>query len=554
MTCKIRFNKNLEQSALLQQLKQHKLFAPLLDFFNTPDQLELMQAVLQAPEKILTIAELKKLLAYDAGLDQEFYQDDGTNTAIELLKNSRDISLNIPFLLQVDLQNLQKLARVSKYYTDSTYLIKKFFAEKPLQQPAYFLPFLQPAILSAMLQILPDQQQVAVCIVDNLNPLLRIKAMQAIREKIASFPKIPFTYANLLMSEECNLRCLYCFEPRQARDKSVISFETAKQVLRKLDYQATVNFLGGEPMLCLDLMKQICEWGWEQRNFKFALTTNGQIIDRQFFRDYLKYFSAVQLSCDGPETPNDLNRGKGAFKKIMEFYHALREETGRYPYLHMVLSRRSVPYLLDTVKWFYEMHKISPLAASLRWLPGDAGEWQEKDFACYAEQLNLLKKWYLENNMQKTDFAVQAFAKAEKDVLQLENKERAPLCDNADFCGAGKFYAVILPDGTMVPCQNDLWCGNKKARSMMEIPLTEDIFPESYLRELKMKDIPQCNECQQWGCCVCPGSFFFHGQSYTVPDKNWCRAGKMLISTAQSYVDELIKISPALAGKVPKNC
>ncbi|MDR2410853.1 MAG: hypothetical protein LBE13_22450, partial [Bacteroidales bacterium] len=127
---------------------------------------------------------------------------------------------------------------------------------------------------------------------------------------------------------------------------------------------------------------------------------------------------------------------------------------------------------------------------------------------------------------------------AEQDNLGIDNQEKPPLRDTDNFCAAGRSLMAILPSGNIVPCHHEYWCAPDE-RGYEEIGIDDDSPGINHMSELCMKDIPECNACPQWGCCVCPGSFYFHSKKYTVPDKNWCRAGKMLIETAKSYVEEL---------------
>jgi sulfatase maturation enzyme AslB (radical SAM superfamily) len=535
---KMNFKANETESSILVQLSRNKIFGPLKSFLHEEDIKLLNKVALSALVKKITIAELKTLLSYSE-LDKDLIPQQELSLLISLLKGNSNIILPLPYIVRLNKKILKKLMRINKYYYNGSYLFQKFSSEKILKKEEFFLPFLQESVLLALCEALPEWQNVSVGILNDLNPLLNIKAMLAIKQKVKENPDIQPKAATLIMSEDCNLRCIYCYEPHQKRDKTVLTFETAKQVLRKFDRDCRVTFFGGEPMLHVDLMKQICEWGWEYRNFSFEMVTNGQVIDREFFRDYAKYFSYVQLSCDGPETVQEINRGHGSFRRAMNFYKVFKEETGFYPTLHTVLSKYSIPYLFDSVKWFYKMELSDQNnKVSLRWLPGDANTWVEEDFALYAEQLVLIKDWYLKNNIRKTIFSIRAFAQAEKDLLGIENPEKTPLRDCDAFCSAGRTLMAVLPSGIMVPCHHEYWCG-KEDRVYEELAINEDSPGLNHMSELSLKDIPECNSCPQWGCCVCPGSFFFHSKSYTTPDKNWCRAGKMLIETAKSYVEDL---------------
>ena len=538
MTTKISFKQKETTESILKQLNQNKLFEPLTAFLYQEDIVDLTCAVEKAKVTEMTIAELKETLVYRKELDRNMVSEQEVSVLENILQNNSTLQLELPYIIKLNKKNTKKMFRISKYYQQNSFLFQKFSGRNFLKNEHFFLPFLQIPVLFAMLNVLSDTQKISVVILYGLDELISIKAMLAINKKVKENPNIQPSGATLIMSEECNLRCNYCYEPQQKRDKTVLTFEKAKQVLRKFDRDSVITFFGGEPMLHIELMKQICEWGWEYRNFKFDLVTNGQIIDRAFFRDYAKYFDYVQLSCDGPEAANDINRGHGSFKRAMEFYEAFKEETGRYPTLHPVLSKYSMPYLLDIVKWFYQFESTRGETKSLRWLPGDAHIWEETDFQIYAEQLALVKDWYLENDIRVTGFSIRAFAQAEHDLLGLNNNEKMPLRGAEQFCSAGRTLMAILPSGNIVPCHHEYWCAEDE-RIYEEIGLNDDSPGVNHMSELCMCDIPECNSCPQWGCCICPGSFFFHSKSYTTPDKNWCRAGKMLIETAKSYAEDL---------------
>ncbi|GBR73924.1 radical SAM/SPASM domain-containing protein [Candidatus Termititenax aidoneus] len=539
---KLSFRRELVKAELTEQLSQDKLLGALYPFFDDNNFDAILKSIQESVEIKISIGELKKLIMYKAETDKYLVNEQEMKSLIDILKaNSNDISLRMPYLIKVNKDNFLKILRVDKYYNDSSYMFKKMPSKYIRDNLEFVLPFQHTALLLAMCQVLADEQIVKIAVLSDLDALIKVKAMLAINKKVKENPKIQPDSATLIMSEECNLRCVYCYEPHQKRDKTVMTFETAKQVLRKFDRDCKITFFGGEPMLNIELMKQICEWGWEYRNFSFEMITNGQVIDREFFRNYVKYFKYVQLSLDGPRAANDLNRGHGSFQRGMEFYNVFQEETGWAPTIHPVLSKYSVPYLLDMVKWFYNIEKMRDTKLPLRWLPGDSSTWTEEDFGVYAEQLVLLKKWYLENDIRQSHFAVLAFSLAEEKLLNIKQDgtwHNEPRYNESHFCSAGRTLMAVLPSGKMVPCHHEYWCAPED-RIYSELDINEDSPGINHMSEMCMRDIPKCNACPQWGCCVCPGSFYLHGKTYTEPDQNWCRAGKMLIEVAKNYVEEL---------------
>ena len=93
-----------------------------------------------------------------------------------------------------------------------------------------------------------------------------------------------------IVTEDCNLRCSYCYITHKSSNKKM-SFEVAKKFI---DYVLSeemirpkgviLDFIGGEPLLEIKLIDQICdyfklktyilnyEWYWD---YRINITTNG---------------------------------------------------------------------------------------------------------------------------------------------------------------------------------------------------------------------------------------------------------------------------------------
>ena len=63
----------------------------------------------------------------------------------------------------------------------------------------------------------------------------------------------------LLLTNSCNLNCIYCYEHNKAPES--MSFETAKEILdseligRDMEVPVIIDLFGGEPFLNFELMK-----------------------------------------------------------------------------------------------------------------------------------------------------------------------------------------------------------------------------------------------------------------------------------------------------------
>ena len=105
------------------------------------------------------------------------------------------------------------------------------------------------------------------------------------------------TSAYLILTENCNLRCKYCFEQNS---RTVTSYMPESTALKVVDYlignalklkeagrnqvKAGITFFGGEPCLCPELMEKVVEYGVAQANekgvdFDFSIITNGTIYN-----------------------------------------------------------------------------------------------------------------------------------------------------------------------------------------------------------------------------------------------------------------------------------
>jgi uncharacterized protein len=140
----------------------------------------------------------------------------------------------------------------------------------------------------------------------------------------------PVQLIDMLITEDCNCRCDYCFihgkRPRRMTEEIVratVDFLLVKsQSLKDVE----LLFLGGEPLLAFDLMQLAVDYG-EFRSrclgklLTFAMTTNGTLFDEEkltFCRDHgIKFL----LSIDGDRETHNLHRkfadGRGSYDAVV---------------------------------------------------------------------------------------------------------------------------------------------------------------------------------------------------------------------------------------------
>lgn len=203
----------------------------------------------------------------------------------------------------------------------------------------------------------------------------------------------------LLITYDCNLRCTYCYEPKKAHRQ--MSVESAKNVLRKtidgLDdtYDSViVQFMGGEPLLRFDLVREVSEWLWgldlKVRIKNVHAPTNGTVLTPEM-RTWLvknKERFSLALSFDGKRLMQDINRSGSAADIDMAFF----AETFPDVAVKMTLSPDTIGGFCEGYKYLHDQgfHEIGPSLAI-----GDNIGWQQKHLRVLREQLDLLVQYFI---------------------------------------------------------------------------------------------------------------------------------------------------------------
>lgn len=203
----------------------------------------------------------------------------------------------------------------------------------------------------------------------------------------------------LLITYDCNLRCSYCYEPKKAHFK--MTAETAKTCLRQtidsLDdsYDSViVQFMGGEPMLNFDLIRDVSEWLWSQ-TFKVKVRnvhapTNGTVLTHEM-KEWLvanKDKFSLALSFDGDRLMHNMNRSGSADEIDLSFF----AETFPDVSIKMTLSPDTIGNFYEGYRFLIEQgfRQIGPSLAI-----GDNIGWRNEHLGIMKQQLDLLVEYFL---------------------------------------------------------------------------------------------------------------------------------------------------------------
>ena len=181
-------------------------------------------------------------------------------------------------------------------------------------------------------------------------------------------------YLRISLTEQCNLRCKYCFVNDIVDKSSNITEELfckAVEMLIQNSRNPRIQYFGGEPLLRMELI----ELGHEILNaakkkgqidsFIEEIVTNGTLLTKDKIDFFVNNEMGLIFSVDGWKEIHDKNRvdiyGKGSFNTVIEKFQAFIESGGKAEII--ITPNKDNIELLDQITQFfvetYDLKKVS---------------------------------------------------------------------------------------------------------------------------------------------------------------------------------------------------
>lgn len=163
----------------------------------------------------------------------------------------------------------------------------------------------------------------------------------------------------ILPTEQCNFRCVYCYELFQRTFLDVVSIESIKAFVDKnlCNYSALkVSWFGGEPLVSFDILEELSDsfimtCKKYHKPYHSSITTNGSLL-RPDSWNRLKHchITDLQLTLDGLKTTHDKQRisqsGEGTWDKIIENLRYFRDNIHTHT-IHIMLRTNITRQIYD---------------------------------------------------------------------------------------------------------------------------------------------------------------------------------------------------------------
>jgi uncharacterized protein len=248
----------------------------------------------------------------------------------------------------------------------------------------------------------------------------------------------------------CNLRCVYCYAANvRFGGGGDMTFETAQQAVDLMGSGPfTLQFAGGEPLLNLPLMEKVMEYTHARfPDVRFAVQTNGTLLDEKAAALFKRYRVAIGVSLDGKVKTSEKQRGQSAsaLNGIL-----LLNAHGLCANITAVVTRENADKLCEIVDMAVYLQNVRGIGLDLLRKAGRAGE---SDSPAQCADKDALQRGlralyhHLEevNRLLPHPIIVREFEKTR--------------CQFAHGVGDGVYcYAaqgdsyVVLPDGDCYPC------------------------------------------------------------------------------------------------------
>ena len=314
----------------------------------------------------------------------------------------------------------------------------------------------------------------------------------------------------LLISQDCNMRCKYCFASTgdYGKGRKLMSIETGKKALDFLIEKSEdrkfleVDFFGGEPMMNFDAVKAIVEYGRQReketgKEFRFTITTNGLVMNDEQLDFINKEMKNVVLSIDGRKEVHDRMRptanGKGTYDLIVDNFKRFRAVRGdKEYYVRGTYTKYNLDFSEDVIHLYemgFDQISVEPVMAD----PKQPYAITEGDLAKIFKEYEVLAKKI--SKILNSGKFVNFFH------FMIDLDQGPCAIKRLRGCGSGNEYIAVSPDGEIYPCHQFVGIEKFKMGNIYDGTFDLDIKKEFAASHVYSK--PECKKC--WAKFYCSG-------------------------------------------------
>lgn len=339
----------------------------------------------------------------------------------------------------------------------------------------------------------------------------------------------------LILTDKCNLNCIYCFEnnKNEPEKKESMTLETAKNAIDTLfkyslkEDPLNILFFGGEPLLKIKTINQLFYYSLDKayannKQIHFTITTNGTLLNENNIKFLNKTKMSVLLSIDGGLDEQNFNR---PFRNGQTYNKSLEENIAKfvknrpYPTTARVTCTKNNMILINFIPKLVDMgfKEIQIFPAIKKGI---------KDLEINIDEFILEYEKLLDTGLVEYINHYQNL----KDIL--ENKKYS-----INFCGALIRQITVRPDGKIYICP--VLAGDK---SFLIGNVNEQFISNNQIEKIRkggkfLHNNKSCDLC--WARYICRGGciaerLFLEGNIYNT-NQTLCKLTKKIIELNLGY-------------------
>lgn len=378
----------------------------------------------------------------------------------------------------------------------------------------------------------------------------------------------PITF---VVTQDCTLKCTYCYEKGKNCNNDM-TVETGKKIIDMLyeediknsklinqkDAVAVVlDFIGGEPLLKIDLISDLCDYfvykgamlnhRWATY-YMISICSNGtNYFDKKvqkFIERYKKRLSFA-ITIDGNKSLHDACRvypnGAPSFDIVEKAYKDALSK-GYTNTTKLTISPENLPFLSEALINLSNYNGVISIFAN----PIFEEEWSLENASLYYNELKKIGKYFIDNNLYK-NIACSLFEEEYLGEKAMSNGE------DQNYCGGTGAMLAFDAKGDIYPCLRCVPFALQNDRKPLKIGSLEDgiakapchkcIIDELEAITLTSQSTEKCISCPiGQGCAWCSAWNYDHFGTMNKRHTGICNMHKARVMANSWYWNTIYKL------------
>ena len=325
----------------------------------------------------------------------------------------------------------------------------------------------------------------------------------------------------LMVAQDCNLRCKYCFGDggsfghraimSEEVGRAAVDFIIKNSGVRK---HCEIDFFGGEPLINFRTVKAVTEYVRQRERdtgkiFKLTLTTNGILLDEKISAWLNENNISLVLSLDGRKKIHDAMRpdisGRGSYDRVLKNFKRLVDSRGgENYYLRGTYTKKNLDFTADVLSANdagFDILSVEPVV-----LKDSPLALTQDDLPRIFEEYDRLTEAYLQRRREGRGFFFFHF--------NVDLSNGPCVAKRLSGCGAGHEYFAVAENGDLYPCHQFVGRARYKLGNIFDGVEESSRHWLKYFRESHVLNKPKCRDC--WAKFFCSGGChanadLFHG-------------------------------------------